>query len=137
VAPGGGREPATVVRITDGDTIRVELPGGEEERVRYIGIDTPEVRGEDECFGERATRANARMVGDRVELEYDVERRDRYGRLLAYVHADGRMVNAELVRRGFATVLTVPPNVRHAGRFLRLAREARRERRGLWRACGG
>jgi micrococcal nuclease len=72
-----------------------------------------------------------------VRLRTDVERRDRYGRLLAYVYraSDGLFVNAELVRRGFATVLTVPPNVAHAGQFLRLGRAARAAGRGLWSAC--
>jgi micrococcal nuclease len=72
-----------------------------------------------------------------VRLTLDVEPRDRYGRLLAYVHRrdDGLFVNAELVRRGYATTLTIPPNVRHAERFRTLAREARKAGRGLWSAC--
>jgi micrococcal nuclease len=136
---GGGlasSEPAraTVLRVTDGDTIRVRLDGGGVERVRYIGIDTPE-RGR--CFARQATAANARLLGRRIRLEYDADRRDRYGRLLAYVRGrGGRMVNAELVRGGFAKPLTVAPNVRQAARLGRLARGARRAGRGLWRACG-
>jgi micrococcal nuclease len=72
-----------------------------------------------------------------VRLRFDVERRDRYGRLLAYVYRadDGTFVNAALVRDGYARPLTVPPNVRYADRFVQLAREARRAERGLWRAC--
>ncbi len=72
-----------------------------------------------------------------MRLSTDAERRDRYGRLLAYVHraSDGRFVNAELVRRGYARPLAIAPNVRHAKRFAALAREARRARRGLWRSC--
>jgi micrococcal nuclease len=133
--PGAGAdERARVVRVIDGDTLVVA--GG--ERVRLIGVDTPELRPV-ECYGRAATRELRRLVGGRrVRLERDVEERDRYGRLLAYVRrGDGLLVNAELVRRGFAQPLTVPPNVRHAARFRRLAREARRERRGLWRACAG
>ena len=134
---GGGSARATVVRVVDGDT--VVLRGG--RRVRYIGVDTPESvepGAPVECFGKAASRANARLVaGRRVRLRYDAERRDRYGRTLAYVYRarDGLFVNAELVRRGYATVLTIPPNVAHAGLFRRLAARARARDRGLWRAC--
>lgn len=141
--PAGGEErTGRVVRVTDGDTIRVAL-GGREERVRYIGIDTPEsvMPGAPvECFGRAAARANARLVGGRrVRLVTDAEERDRHGRLLAYVFRadDGRFVNAALVRAGYAVPLTVPPNLRHAARFRALAREAREQGRGLWSACGG
>jgi micrococcal nuclease len=129
-----------VVRTVDGDTVWVRLAGGV-EKVRYIGIDTPEVhhptRGE-EPGGRVATEINRGLVGDRpVRLEPDVQLRDHYGRLLAYVwvrRADGVevMVNAELVRLGYAQVMTVPPNVRHAEMFRKLAAEAREHHRGLW-----
>jgi micrococcal nuclease len=129
-----------VVRTVDGDTIHVRLASGI-EKVRYIGIDTPEVhhptRGE-EPGGRAATEVNRRLVGNRaVRLEPDVQARDRYGRLLAYVWVTGPdgveiMVNAELVRLGYAAVLTVPPNVRHAELFRKLAAEARERHRGLW-----
>ena len=139
--PRGEREATgTVVRTVDGDTIHVRL-AGRVERVRYIGIDTPEVhhptRGE-EPGGRAATEVNRRLLGhEPVRLETDVQLRDRYGRLLAYVWArqsDGGelMVNAELVRLGYAAVMTVPPNVRHAELFRKLAAEARERRRGLW-----
>lgn len=111
------------------------------EKVRYIGVDTPEVhhptRGE-QPGGREATEINRRLVGDKpVRLEPDVQLRDRYGRLLAYVwvkRPDGRelMVNAELVRLGYAHVMTVPPNVRHAELFRKLQVDAREHRRGLW-----
>jgi micrococcal nuclease len=135
----GGEEPgeAVVERVVDGDTI--VLRGG--ERVRYIGVDTPESvkpGSPVECFAKAASRANARLVeGERVRLAYDAERRDRYGRTLAYVHRrrDGLFVNAELVRRGYATTLTIPPNVRHAAELRRLARGARRAGLGLWSRC--
>jgi micrococcal nuclease len=130
----------TVVRTVDGDTVWVRRPSGI-EKVRYIGIDTPEVhhptRGE-EPGGRAATEINRGLVGDRpVRLEPDVQLRDRYGRLLAYVwvrRADGVevMVNAEMVRLGYAQVMTIPPNVRHAEMFRKLASEAREQRRGLW-----
>lgn len=124
----------------DGDTIHVSV-GGRRERVRYIGVDTPESRRPGtpvQCFAKAASAFNARLVrGRRVRLRTDVEERDRYGRLLAYVYraTDGLFVNAELVRRGYATILTVPPNVAHAGELLHLERAARRSGRGLWSAC--
>jgi micrococcal nuclease len=123
------------VRVSDGDTVRVRIDGGREERVRYIGIDTPEVTS-DECFADEAAAFNERLVAGReVRLELDADERDRYGRLLAYVYAGDAFVNAELLRKGYAQPLTVPPNVRFADRFTRLARDARREGRGLWASC--
>ena len=135
---GSGR----VIRVVDGDTIKVALPSGE-ERVRYIGVDAPESVKPDapvECFAKRASALNERLVaGERVKLVRDVEERDRFGRLLAYVYRarDGLFVNAELVRRGYATVATFPPNVAHEREFRRLANRARLSGRGLWSECGG
>ncbi|HZO35891.1 MAG TPA: thermonuclease family protein [Solirubrobacteraceae bacterium] len=129
-----------VVRVIDGDTITVRV-GGRVERVRYIGVDTPESVKPDtpvQCFAEAAHAFNARLVAKRrVRLVTDAERRDRYGRLLAYVYRDddGLLVNAELVRRGYAQTLTIPPNVRFASRFRTLARRARAAGTGLWGAC--
>lgn len=125
-----------VERIVDGDTIRVTLDG-QSEPVRYIGIDTPETRHPRrgvEPYGPEATEANRRLVeGRTVRLVLDVQERDRYGRVLAYVYLpDGTFVNAELVEQGYAQVMTVPPNVRHQQRYLRLEREARQAGRGLW-----
>lgn len=112
---------------------------GEEERVRYIGIDTPEsvTPGEPvECFGPQASRFNARLVEDeRVRLVFDSERRDRYGRLLAYVYVGDELVNAELIRRGYATTLRIPPNDTFAQRFDRLEQRAANAGRGLWGVC--
>jgi micrococcal nuclease len=141
-AAGGGGAGAVgrVTRVVDGDTIRVAV-GGRSERVRYIGVDTPESVKPGtpvQCFAHAAAAENARLVaGERVRLVRDVEARDRFGRLLAYVYRlrDGRFVNAELVRRGYARPLTIPPNVRFADRFVGLARAARAARRGLWSAC--
>lgn len=126
--------------MVDGDTIRVRLPSGEEP-VRYIGVDTPESvkpGARVQCFAQRASAFNRRLVeGERVRLVADAEARDRYGRRLAYVYRvrDGLFVNAELVRRGYATALTVPPNVAHAGELRGLASRAREAGRGLWGRC--
>jgi micrococcal nuclease len=146
VAHGRHDRPATafgsarVVRVVDGDTIRVSIDG-RTERVRYIGVDTPESVKPGtpvQCYAKRAAAANAALVAGRtVRLVGDVEHRDRYGRLLAYVYRDddGAFVNAALVRDGFARTLTIPPNVEHAAEFARLASTARKAGRGLWRAC--
>ena len=124
-----------VVRVVDGDTIRVRL-GDRIEKVRYIGVNTPEIHHPTkgaEPGGREAAGVNAALVGGKtVRLVLDVQSRDRYGRLLAYVWVGDVMVNAELVRRGYAQVMTVPPNVRHQALFLRLQREARAAGRGLW-----
>jgi micrococcal nuclease len=129
---------AEVERVVDGDTIEVSINGAVED-VRYIGIDTPEsvTPGEPvECFGRRASAFNERLVDGRsVTLRFDRERRDTYGRLLAYVYAGPRLVNAELVRQGYARTLTIAPNDSRAPLFDRLAREAGQAGRGLWGAC--
>jgi micrococcal nuclease len=113
---------------------------GKRERVRYIGVNTPESVAEDrpvECFGKESSEANARLVeGRTVELERDVSDRDRFGRLLRYVYADGVFVNEELVRQGYAVAVTFPPDVRENSRLRVLEREAREAGKGLWGACG-
>ncbi|HEY5941342.1 MAG TPA: thermonuclease family protein [Solirubrobacterales bacterium] len=128
----------TVTRVVDGDTVEVELEG-ETEDVRYIGVDTPEtVKPEEpvDCFGPQASAFNHRLVeGRRVRLVFGVERRDQYGRLLAYVHLGNRFVNEILLRRGLARTLTIPPNDRYAERFKQLEIAASRAGRGLWGAC--
>ncbi len=122
-----------VVKVIDGDTI--ELSSG--EKVRYIGVDTPELHHPQksvEYFAREAYEANRRLVeGKKVRLEFDVQKQDRYGRLLAYVYVDGIMVNEWLVANGYARVATFPPNVKYAERFLELEREARRLELGLWK----
>lgn len=139
---GGGRQgvEGRVTRVVDGDTVRVRVRG-REEPVRLIGVDTPESvkpGSPVECFGKAAAAFTRRaLAGRRVRLVRDVEERDRYGRLLAYVRRvpDGWFHNRELVRRGYAVPLTIPPNVRHAETFRRDARAAREAGRGLWRTC--
>ena len=124
-----------VVRVVDGDTIHVRI-GARVEKVRYIGVNTPEVhhpRKGEEPGGREAAEVNRRLVeGKSVRLELDVQERDRYGRLLAYVWVGDVMVNAELVRLGYAQVMTIPPNVRYQEIFVKLQREAREAGRGLW-----
>lgn len=134
---------ATVVSVTDGDTIVVDTAAGVTERVRLIGIDTPETRDPRrpvECFGREAAARTAELAGPGtpVRLELDVEHRDRYGRLLAYVWTtEGVFVNARLVEEGWAAPYRYPPNVRYADLLSRLGTEARVGGRGLWSACGG
>lgn len=126
---------ARVTKVTDGDTIHLGGLGS----VRLIGVDTPEVYGEAECFGRQASEFAKRLMplGTRVRYRVGVEPRDRYGRLLAYVWLpDGRMVNRLLVEQGYAQPLTIPPNVDFADVFRRAAAAARRAALGLWRACG-
>ncbi|HEX6153238.1 MAG TPA: thermonuclease family protein [Solirubrobacterales bacterium] len=129
---------AYVTRVVDGDTVEVQLHG-EEEDVRYIGVDTPETvkpGAPVDCFGPQASSFNHRLVERRrVRLVFGPERRDQYGRLLAYVYLGDRFVNAELVRRGFARTLFIPPNDRFEGRLKRLEIAAARAGRGLWGAC--
>ena len=129
---------AYVTRAVDGDTIEVQIDG-ELEDVRYIGVDTPETVKPGtpvQCFGHRASSFDHRLVEHRrVRLVFGVERRDVYGRLLAYVYLGRRFVNAELVRRGYARTLTIPPNDRFAPLFERLELRAARAGRGLWGTC--
>jgi micrococcal nuclease len=140
--PSAARGPSVgrVVKVVDGDTIAVQR-GATRERVRYIGIDTPETHHPTkgvQCYGEPASRFNAKLVGgEQVRLVRDVAERDRYGRLLAYVYRvrDGLFVNAELARLGYAQPLSIAPDVRYAERFAALARDARERGRGLWAAC--
>ena len=135
--PAGEEATGEVVEVTDGDTIEVSLPDGVED-VRYIGVDTPEVDPNIgvECFGKQASELNAELVeSERVRLVFDAERRDKYGRLLAYVYVGETFVNAELVRRGYARTLTIEPNDTFAERFARLAQQAANAGRGLWGAC--
>jgi micrococcal nuclease len=132
---------ATVVRVVDGDTIVVAV-GGREEKVRLIGVDTPETvdpRRPVGCFGPQASHHTKQLLpsGAAVQLERDAEQRDRYGRLLAYVHRrpDGLFVNQELLADGYGVTLSIAPNTTFAGRFASIERSARQAGRGLWSAC--
>ncbi|NIN72199.1 MAG: hypothetical protein GTO46_09840 [Gemmatimonadetes bacterium] len=122
----------TVQRIIDGDTIECAVVG----RVRLIGMDTPELS--QEPYGALAAEALAVLapVGSRVELERDVELRDQYDRMLAYVWIDGLQVNWVLVRQGWALLATYPPNVQYVDWYTEAQRRAREDGVGLW-AVGG
>lgn len=135
-----------VTHVTDGDTLKLS----DQERVRLIGIDTPELHESAKLFrdaersgqdvrtikrmGKAAADFTRKMVeGKSVRLEFDVQKRDKYGRLLAYVYLeDGTFVNAEIIRNGYAYPMTIPPNTRHAEEFRALYAEARRNGSGLW-----
>lgn len=135
---------ATVVRIVDGDTLVVRFTtGGHEEKVRLIGIDTPETHGRGglkECFGKEATAHFARLVppGTEVRVVRDIEARDRYDRLLAYLYRarDDLFVNRAMAEDGYADLLTYPPNVAHTNELREAVADAREGNRGLWKACG-
>ena len=140
VRPTGPTQEATLVRVVDGDTIRV-MVGGVKERVRYIGMNTRELNTSSlatpEPYAEAATDANARLLaGGRLVLEKDVSERDQYGRLLrdVWIERNGgwTLVNIALVAEGFAQVSTYPPDVKYVDVLLAAQRAARREGRGLW-----
>ncbi len=140
-AASGDPSVGSVSKITDGDTIHVRIGGGD-ETVRLNGIDTPESvdpRSPVECFGKEASAHLAELipVGTAVRLVRDVEARDRYDRLLAYVYRvpDDLFVNRQMALDGYADLLTFPPNVAHVEDFTAAVREARDAGRGLWSAC--
>lgn len=125
-------ETVLVSKVIDGDTI--ELENG--QRVRYIGIDTPETFNTTECYGAEATQQNKMLVlGKRVRLEKDISETDRYQRLLRYVWVDSTLVNEVLVREGYAHSSTYPPDVKYQDRFVVAQQAARDSNAGLWTAC--
>jgi micrococcal nuclease len=144
--PANGADLSSVRRVVDGDTLT--LSNG--EKVRLLGIDTPELHHSEKLvrdarrsgrdiatiqkLGKRAADFTASLVeGKEVRLEFDVRKRDKYGRLLAYVYLkDGTFVNERIVEEGYAQVMTIPPNVRYASHFLALQMKARKEGKGLW-----
>lgn len=140
--PAGAQE-GVVTRHVDGDTVWLRGSGsgplpGRPTRVRLLAIDTPEVSGTPECFGQEAARRTAALlpVGARVRVQPDRDLRDDYGRLLLYVWtAGGASVEEVLLAEGHARVLHVRPNARHLAHFRTVEQRARAERRGLWRAC--
>lgn len=135
--PANGAELAMVdvVRVVDGDTIEVMFQGKKED-VRLIGVDTPETVHPSkpvQPYGPEASAfTKSYLTGKQVGLEFDVEQRDKYGRLLAYVWIDNQMFNRVLVKEGYAQVATFPPNVKYVDDFKELQKEAREAKRGLW-----
>lgn len=128
-----GEMEAVIKRVVDGDTF--ELDTG--EKVRMIGVDTPETVKPNhpvEPYGKEASNYSKELLtGKKVKLRFDVEPYDRYKRLLAYVYLeDGTFVNEQLIRDGYARIMTIPPNVAQAEVFLAAEREAREQNRGLW-----
>jgi micrococcal nuclease len=138
-----GGEPATyaarVIETIDGDTIVVRFHDGSTETVRILGIDTPETEHPTigvECFGPEAKAATRdRLLGEAVRLEFDIERRDRYGRLLAHLWHGGELYGETLLRDGLAEWYVLPPNGLHQRSMLRTELEAQAAGRGLWSAC--
>ena len=139
LAPKSGT--ATVVEVIDGDTIEIRF-SGHTERVRLVGVDTPETRHPRkpvQCYGHEASAftAAALPVGTKVRIERDIEARDVYDRLLAYIFrlSDDMFINLQLVRQGYARVLTIEPNTAYLSEFVAAANEAKRDNLGLWQAC--
>jgi micrococcal nuclease len=132
---------ATVDRVIDGDTLIADV-NGKSTRVRLIGMDTPETvdpKKPVECFGPQASSYTKSLLpkGTPIQLDYDSERKDVYGRTLAYVYRrrDGMFINAQLVEQGYAFTLTIPPNTKHSQQFTQLLSQARQRDLGLWAAC--
>jgi micrococcal nuclease len=121
-----------VVKIIDGDTIEIEG----NKTVRYIGIDTPELKDERSdiaCLAGKAMEKNKELLeGNSIRLEKDVSKTDKYGRLLRYVYKDDIFINELLVREGYALVSTYPPDVKYQDLFIEAEREARNNKKGIW-----
>lgn len=126
---------AKVTRVIDGDTLEIE--GG--EKVRYIGINTPELhdpRKKIECFGKEAFEKNKKLVeGKTVTLIKDISETDKYGRLLRYVYVDDLFINGVLVKEGFAYAVSYPPDIAKQDQFLEMQRFAKEQSKGLWKSC--
>jgi micrococcal nuclease len=132
---------ATMISVVDGDTIDVNI-NGRRERVRLIGIDTPETKKPNtavQCYGPEATKFTKSLLPSDMplHLERDVVGRDDYGRVLAYVYVagDGEFVNMTIIGKGYARPLTIPPNSAHANEFIEAARIAQAGNIGLWARC--
>ena len=125
-----------MVRVVDGDTFIINY-NGKEERVRLIGVDTPEsVHPNEEkntAFGKKVSNfSKEKLTNKEVQIEFDVSQRDKYGRLLCYVYVDGQMYNKLLLEEGFAKVATYPPNVKYVEDFTKIQKEARENKKGMW-----
>jgi endonuclease YncB( thermonuclease family) len=126
-----------VVRVIDGDTIEVDIGGGNNKRVRYIGIDTPELGRLPECYAREAYEQNRKLVdGKTVQIDKDVSETDRHARLLRYVYVNSIFVNLELVRLGYAHASSYPPDIKHQDKLRQAEQQARSANKGLWGSCG-
>lgn len=134
-----GREKATVISVSDGDTLKVRYQSGKVETIRLLGIDTPETHHPSKpvgCFGPEAENYSRKTLdGKEVELEYDIERYDKYDRTLAYLYLDGKRFNDLLIRQGFAKLLVISPNKLHAHELMIQEIRAQNENVGLWGYC--
>ncbi|MDO8747439.1 MAG: thermonuclease family protein [Thermodesulfovibrionales bacterium] len=126
-----------VIKVHDGDTVSI-VSNGRKEKVRLIGIDAPEIK--QRLWGTKARKHLEKMLiasNRKVTLEFDVERRDKYGRLLCYIFTpDKEMLNIQMVKDGYAVLLTIPPNIKYADELKMAQNEARQNRRGIWNSRG-
>lgn len=121
-----------VTRVIDGDTIEISTG----EKVRYIGINAPELANRNECFAGKARQKNVSLVlNKKVKLVKDVSDKDRYGRLLRYVYIDNLFVNKTLVEEGYANAATFPPDVKFKDLFVQMQKQAQEQKKGLWNEC--
>jgi micrococcal nuclease len=143
VAVPGSARSGRVTHVSDGDTAYIDplrygttASSWDGRKARFIGVDTPEVYGDAECYGNKASAFTTRKLEGRdVRLTYGEDPIDPYGRALVYIWVDGKMFNATLIRKGLATVEIYSPNDRYEARFRRLESKARENERGLWAAC--
>lgn len=134
--PKPAREKAKVAYVLDGDTIELT----DKRRIRYIGINTPELNSKlkikPECFATQSAEINKQLVQNQeIEMEKDQSEKDIYGRYLKYVWIDGVFINDFLVRQGFAKIENIPPDTKYAVDFKNAQTEARNDKRGLWGNC--
>ena len=132
----GVRQQATVVEIVDGDTIKIDYHG-KIEKLRMIGIDTPESvhpnKKKNTRQGKTASNfTKQELLNKKIEVEFDVQKRDKYGRLLGYVYVDGKMYNKTLLEEGYARLATYPPNVRYVDDFKEIQKQAQQNKKGFW-----
>lgn len=132
----GVRQQATVVEIVDGDTIKIDYHG-KIEKLRMIGIDTPESvhpnKKKNTKQGKTASNfTKQELLNKKIEVEFDVQKRDKYGRLLGYVYVDGKMYNKTLLEEGYARLATYPPNVRYVDDFKEIQKQAQQNKKGFW-----
>ncbi len=130
---------AKVVSVADGDTIRAKLDDGSEIKVRLLGVDTPETHHPTKpvgCYGPEASAFTTKELSNKdIELEYDLDKYDKYGRTLAFVYINGKRFNDILVKNGYAKTLTIAPNKKYSFELLKLELEAEKNKIGMWGSC--